>query len=689
MNLDLLAANLAAHWIQAGLIATAAILALAVLRVKDPRLRLVALQTTVWLIVLVPWAQPWHQIGATPAVSAPPPLPFEGTSVAAPPSSPPRAAASRIEPVPVALAIVGAGIVVRLSWLAYGGLCLVRFRRNGRAIPVPDVAGELQRRLKVAPRYIERSTPGGPSTFGFFGATIALPAGFRALDPKFQRAIICHELVHVRRRDTTMAFVEELLTAALWFHPWMWLIRSRIRVAREQVVDRVVLKLIGDRAEYVRCLIELSGHDLLPHLGTGMLSSRELRTRIDAMFQEGRMSHTRTIAISMVLVAVVGITSQAAARHAPLQAMTLAGIETLVPAPPGSPFPGLAVLLAPAPPGPAAVAWLQQPAAAGGRGRGAPSPTPAGARARTKMAYAEYPIEALEKGISGTVTVNIVVNAAGDVTSAGVISGPQELRASAFKAALGLKYAPGPSTTAMTISVNFLLDQQSWGVRIVDRAAPEDVALQDRLRQLAGQLQQTAGGAPPPPPPGVVRVGGAIRQPRKIKDVPPVYPAIARTARVQGVVIIEASIDPAGNVGDARILRSIPLLDQAAVDAVTQWQYEPTLLNGTAVPIIMTLTVNFTLADDVTLRITSANGATFALRMRSTGGVAVIDVPGTGQVEFATAEDPGSSSLRVSITELRDGVRHPLGSVDVALGTGVVQSATTPSFGVEAERIVR
>ena len=83
--------------------------------------------------------------------------------------------------------------------------------------------------------------------------------------------------------------------------------------------------------------------------------------------------------------------------------------------------------------------------------------------------------------------------------------------------------------------------------------------------------------------------------PRRIKNVPPVYPAIARTARVQGVVILETSIDPEGNVSDARVLRSIPLLDQAAVDAVQQWRFTPALLNGQPVPVVMTVTVSFTL----------------------------------------------------------------------------------------------
>jgi protein TonB len=101
---------------------------------------------------------------------------------------------------------------------------------------------------------------------------------------------------------------------------------------------------------------------------------------------------------------------------------------------------------------------------------------------------------------------------------------------------------------------------------------------------------------PPPPPAQPVRVGGQIKQPTKTKHVAPVYPPIAQSARVQGVVIIEAVIGPNGKVQDARVLRSIPLLDQAALDAVKQWEFTPTLLNNVPVPVIMTVTVQFTLS---------------------------------------------------------------------------------------------
>jgi TonB family protein len=96
-----------------------------------------------------------------------------------------------------------------------------------------------------------------------------------------------------------------------------------------------------------------------------------------------------------------------------------------------------------------------------------------------------------------------------------------------------------------------------------------------------------------PPPSAPVRVGGNIRTPAKISGAAPLWPASARQAGIGGVVILEITIAPDGTIKDAKVLRSIPQLDQAALDAVRQWRYEPTLLNGAPVPVIMTVTVNF------------------------------------------------------------------------------------------------
>jgi protein TonB len=100
---------------------------------------------------------------------------------------------------------------------------------------------------------------------------------------------------------------------------------------------------------------------------------------------------------------------------------------------------------------------------------------------------------------------------------------------------------------------------------------------------------------PPPPEQKPVRPGGQIKVPVKVRDVAPLYPEIARSARVEGIVIIEATIDTSGRVTDARLLRSVPLLDEAALTAVRQWVFTPTRLNGEPVPVVMTVTVQFRL----------------------------------------------------------------------------------------------
>jgi TonB family protein len=93
-----------------------------------------------------------------------------------------------------------------------------------------------------------------------------------------------------------------------------------------------------------------------------------------------------------------------------------------------------------------------------------------------------------------------------------------------------------------------------------------------------------------------IRVGGEIREPRKTRHVNPVYPRDAIASRIQGVVILECTISPQGKVVAVKSLRSVPMLDEAAIQAVKQWEYTPTLLDGVAVPVIMTVTVNFKLS---------------------------------------------------------------------------------------------
>ena len=147
-----------------------------------------------------------------------------------------------------------------------------------------------------------------------------------------------------------------------------------------------------------------------------------------------------------------------------------------------------------------------------------------------------------------------------------------------------------------------------------ERTAPEDprpasdgpppMQVGDRSGGVPGGIDTRSVGltAPPVPapprPPAVVtprRVGGDIQAPQRISAVAPDYPQVARVAKIEGVVTLEATIDAQGNVRDVKVIGSIPLLDKAAVDAVSKWKYTPTRLNGEVIPVILTVRVVFSL----------------------------------------------------------------------------------------------
>jgi protein TonB len=160
---------------------------------------------------------------------------------------------------------------------------------------------------------------------------------------------------------------------------------------------------------------------------------------------------------------------------------------------------------------------------------------------------------------------------------------------------------PAPRETALPPPAEVPPDAAP--VAMPDGIAPEPPDTRPPVSLDAGTIDPVpligdfAAGDPLPPPVErePMRVGGSISPPERIRYVPPVYPPIARAARVEGVVIIEAVLGADGHVRQARVLRSTPLLDAAAIAAVEQWQFTPTLLNGQAVPVVMTVTVVFSL----------------------------------------------------------------------------------------------
>jgi protein TonB len=150
-------------------------------------------------------------------------------------------------------------------------------------------------------------------------------------------------------------------------------------------------------------------------------------------------------------------------------------------------------------------------------------------------------------------------------------------------------------------------------IRAPDRIAPEEPivpagpqiegALPPQIGMPVGPPHAEFGHAPAhrvpppslPPPPKIVRVGGVIKEPKKLAAAAPMYPAIARAARVQGLVVLEAVIDERGIVTGVRVVKSVPLLDEAAMQAVRQWRYTPTLLNGVPVSVLLTISIQFKL----------------------------------------------------------------------------------------------
>jgi TonB family protein len=236
-------------------------------------------------------------------------------------------------------------------------------------------------------------------------------------------------------------------------------------------------------------------------------------------------------------------------------------------------------------------AWDAVPANAVRVGGGIKPPT------KTKNVSPVYPPDALAANVKGVVIIEAVIGEDGKVRAARVLRSIPNLDPAALEAVKQWEFTPtllngAAVPVVMTVTVNFTTDGVAGGVAGGVSGG------------VAGGFDVPPPPPPPPPPPGgekglsdpaAIRIGGGITPPRRIVNVDPVYPPDARDARVQGVVILEVLIGTDGKVEQAKVLRSIPMLDQAAIDAVRQWEFTPTLLNGEAKKVIMTVTVNFTL----------------------------------------------------------------------------------------------
>jgi TonB family protein len=199
-----------------------------------------------------------------------------------------------------------------------------------------------------------------------------------------------------------------------------------------------------------------------------------------------------------------------------------------------------------------------------------------------------YPPLARQARIQGTVILQAIISKTGDVENISLISGHPMLAPAAVEAVKQWKYKPyllngEPVEVETQVQVNFVLS---------------DKPLQGGTAQSVGNTSpDTAESASQnTTPPQRIRVSAGVIQGLLIKRVMPEYPPEAKEQQIQGVVILQVTIDKEGSVADAKLISGHPMLVQAAIDAVKQWKYRPYLLNGEPLIVESQVKVNFTLA---------------------------------------------------------------------------------------------
>ena len=217
-----------------------------------------------------------------------------------------------------------------------------------------------------------------------------------------------------------------------------------------------------------------------------------------------------------------------------------------------------------------------------------------------------YPKEAAKAGVEGVVIMEATTDTYGRVADVKVLRAIPLLDQAAVDALKQWVYEPmiidgKPRPVVFTVTMRFNLDDKKKPeVEACRRRGPGRCRRRSRGGVEGGVVGGVAGAKEDKQFEGdAVRAVGKVQPPKLVKMVNPVYPEIARQGRVEGVVILEAKTDEEGNVVDARILRSIRVLDQAAIDAVKQWKYEPLVIDGKAHKVVFTVTVRFVLDEGI------------------------------------------------------------------------------------------
>jgi TonB family protein len=437
----------------------------------------------------------------------------------------------------------------------------------------------------------------GPVTFGVRRPVVLLPVSLvdQPGDPLY--GIACHEFLHVRRRDWMYTVSEEFAGALLWFHPAVWWLLGQIRLVREQVVDHEVVALSEGREAYLDALLAMGSAPPQPDLApaTPFLRRRQLSSRIQSLLKEVTMSKGRLVSCYVLATAAVLATAWFAVGSFPLEASPLVQMQD---APPSG---VIAVEVTPSLPEPVLSNLRARLAAFQGQ--------PYRPESREEILRAAREVEATARimrteqteMLDGSIAARFVVTAnpgAPPLPSSRMPWGKIHIDVSRLpeppQSAMRDRLAPydgQPHTLALLAEVMRVSREVDAQARV------GEVLHTPELTTLWITLAQNESGAPSPTTAGI-QVSGADQNKKLISQVRPVYPPLARQARIQGTVRFTTVIDKEGRPKNLTLVGGHPLLVPAAQEAVRQWVYQPTLLNGQPVEVMTQIDLNFTLAGD-------------------------------------------------------------------------------------------
>ena len=225
---------------------------------------------------------------------------------------------------PIVLWIWACGAIAGLAWLLAGAYRVRQMRRRSTpASLAPDVD---EMRVALAPRAEFRWSDDvqQPVTFGVRRPVVLLPRRFNELTHDAKRAVACHELLHIKRRDWLWTVLEAHVRALFWFHPAVWWLLDRVQLLREQVIDQLVVERTSTPRDYMLALMMFADGGRPTALSSAFLRRRHLKSRLSQLVKEKHMSARRLLCTMAALTLIVGGVTIATVRALPLEVGALA-----------------------------------------------------------------------------------------------------------------------------------------------------------------------------------------------------------------------------------------------------------------------------------------------------------------------------------------------------------------------------